>query len=215
MANQFLGKPSFSAGLGTHTGHVNLQKSRKNERSKASKVLLPVAAPLPVKHRCGAGVSAPSAAGVCALAAHHGTAGARLRPDEGWGPRQETLLWRSAGGCSFEQPGVSVVRHQLSSSLKPSRPVQHRWEPSSPWQLRGSRERRGTRGSSAWKVSWWQRGWQEAERGTQFSCFPPRSFFIRSLMTSHTPAGILIGCFNSKCPHLPSLLPFSHHFLAL
>lgn len=38
----------------------------------------------------------------------------------------------SAHKCGFEQSRVSVVGHQLSSSLKPSRPVQRRWEPGSP-----------------------------------------------------------------------------------
>lgn len=128
MANQFLGKHSFSAELGTHTGHVNLQKSRKNEINKPSEVLLPVAAPVPVKHHSRAGVSMPSAEVLQqtpSLDAHHSTAGARLCPGEVLGQRQEMSLWMSAGGCSFEQPHVSVMRHQLSSSLKPSCPVQH------------------------------------------------------------------------------------------
>lgn len=96
MANQFLGKQSFSAGLGTHTGHVNLQKSRKYKINKPSEVLLPVTAPLLVKHHARAGISVPAAADL---------------QGKVLGPRQEMLL-----KC---QMGVSVMWHQLSETLPP------------------------------------------------------------------------------------------------
>jgi len=150
VANQFLGKQSFSTGLGTHTlVTLTSKRAEKNEGNKPSEGLLPASAPLPVKHRSRAGVSMPSAADWQqrpGLTAHHGTTAVSRR-----GPwaKQEMLFWVSADGCSFEQPCVSSVRRQLSSSLKTSHPSQHRPEHGSPPQLEDSRERHGTRGSRA------------------------------------------------------------------
>lgn len=139
-----------------------------------------------------------------------------LCPGEVLGQRQETLLWISAERCSFEELCVSVVMHQLSaSSLKPSHPIQHQREGGrlkaagkKKQRTRGSRTAAGLGRGSVNNVG------DGRQREIWFSCFSPRSFFFGSLMTFHSTAEILIGCFNSKCPHLPSLLPLSSHFLA-
>lgn len=117
MANQFLGKHNFSAGLGTHTGHGNLEKSRKNERNKASKVFSAC---------CSTSPCQTSFQGWCLDASSRDQG--LLCPGEVLGQRQEMLLWISADGCSFEELRVSVVRHQLSPSLEPSHPIPQQWE---------------------------------------------------------------------------------------
>lgn len=118
MANQFLGKQSFSAGLGTHTGHVNLQKSRKYKINKPSEVLLPVTAPLLVKHHARAGISVPAAADL---------------QGKVLGPRQEmsNVRWVSVS-CG-------------TSSLKLSHPIHCQQECGSPSRLKTAGKATGYR----------------------------------------------------------------------
>lgn len=115
MANQFLGKHSFSSGLGMHTGHGNLEKSRKNNEINQVRVSC-----------CSISACQTSLQGWYFDAFSRDQDS--LYPGEVLGQRQETLLWISAAGCSFEELRVSAVRHQPSSSLKPSHPIQHQWE---------------------------------------------------------------------------------------
>lgn len=137
-----------------------------------------------------------------------------LCPGEVLGQRQETFLWISAEGCSFEGLCVSVVWHQLSSSLKPSHPIQHQREGGRSKTAEKKQSTRGSRTAAGLGRCSVNNVGDGRQREIWFSCFSPRSFFFGSLMTFHSTAEILIGCFNSKCPHLPSLLPLSSHFLA-